>query len=147
WFYDELTIVGWVQDSAYKVYVTGDDPDQLIDALKTAATLVTFNGTLFDLRFLKRAFGDLVLPPVHIDLRYLARRAGLTGGQKAIETALGIAIREGLSGVDGAEAVLLWHRYVRGENEALRLLMDYNTRDVLGMCGILDQTLDRLNFQ
>jgi predicted nuclease with RNAse H fold/dephospho-CoA kinase len=147
WFYDELTIVGWACDGTYNVHVAGDNSARLIDALRRAATLVTFNGTLFDLRFLKKTFGDLTLPSIHIDLRYLAKRAGLTGGQKAIETALGIPVRQGLDGIDGAEAVLLWHRYVRGDGDALRLLIDYNSRDVLGMCGILDQTMDRLNFQ
>jgi predicted nuclease with RNAse H fold/dephospho-CoA kinase len=35
---------------------------------------------------------------------------------------------------------------VRGDKEALRRLIDYNCRDVFGMCGILDQILDRLDF-
>ena len=146
WFYDELTIVGWAYGGGtYHVYVAGEHPAPLMDALRSANTLVTFNGTLFDLRFLKRAFGELPLPPVHIDLRYLARRIGLVGGQKAIETALGIPVRVGVEHIDGARAVLLWHRYIRGDKQALRHLIDYNCRDVLGMCGILDQILDRLD--
>jgi predicted nuclease with RNAse H fold/uncharacterized protein YprB with RNaseH-like and TPR domain/dephospho-CoA kinase len=146
WFYDELTIVGWAHGGAYHVHIAGEHPRPLIDALRSANALVTFNGTLFDLRFLKKTFGDLVLPPVHIDLRYVARRLGLVGGQKAIETALAIPVRVGVEDIDGAHAVLLWHRYVRGDRQALRRLIDYNCRDVLGMCGILDQILDRLDF-
>jgi predicted nuclease with RNAse H fold/dephospho-CoA kinase len=145
WFYDELTIVGWALDGKYYTHIAGGDADRLIDALQGASALVTFNGTLFDLRFLRKTFGDLVLPPLHIDLRYLARRVGLVGGQKAIESVLGIPVREGVEDIDGAEAVLLWHRYMRGSDDALQRLIDYNCRDVLGMCGILDHTLDRLD--
>jgi uncharacterized protein YprB with RNaseH-like and TPR domain len=72
---------------------------------------VTFNGTLFDIPFLKRTFEDIKLPLRHIDLRYFARRAGLSGGQKAIERILGIDVRSGLDDVNGAVAVILWHRY------------------------------------
>lgn len=145
WFYNDLTIVGWVSDGIYQLYIAGDDPTPLLGALRAAHALVTFNGTLFDLRFLKKAFGELVLPPAHIDLRYLAKRAGLTGGQKAIERALALPVRWGIEDVDGAEAVLLWHRYLRGDDQALRRLIDYNRRDVFGMCGILDEVLDQLN--
>jgi uncharacterized protein YprB with RNaseH-like and TPR domain len=145
WFYDELTIAGWACDGAYWLHVAGDDPSPLLNALEAAHTLVTFNGTLFDLRFLKKTFGELILPPVHIDLRYLAKRAGLTGGQKAIERTLGLPVRAGVEDLDGAAAVLLWHRHLRGDREALVRLVDYNRRDVLGMCGILDEVMDRLN--
>jgi hypothetical protein len=100
---------------------------------------------MFDLRFLKKTFGELPLPAVHIDLRYLAKRAGLSGGQKAIERELGIQARDGVEDVDGAIAVLLWHLYLRGDHDALMRLIDYNRRDVCGMCSILDQVMDRLD--
>src|SRR6266540_2696828 len=49
WFYDELTIVGWLCGGNYDLHITGDDPAPLIQILRSAHTLVTFNGTLFDL--------------------------------------------------------------------------------------------------
>jgi uncharacterized protein YprB with RNaseH-like and TPR domain/predicted nuclease with RNAse H fold/dephospho-CoA kinase len=146
WYYDELTVIGWAQGETYHVHVAGDDPAHLLSALALAKVLVTFNGTLFDVRFLKKKFGALSLPPVHIDLRYLARRVGLTGGQKAIERLLQLHERVGLEDVDGAAAVVLWHRYLRGDDNSLARLIEYNRHDVLGMCSILDQTLDRLNI-
>jgi predicted nuclease with RNAse H fold/dephospho-CoA kinase len=145
WYYDEITIVGWLRDGAYSVHLAGDSPAPLLDSLRTALALVTFNGTQFDLRFLRKAFPELVLPPVHLDLRYLAKRAGLTGGQKAIELELGISQRANVEDIDGAMAVLLWHRYLRGDEWSLRRLIDYNRCDVVGMCGILDDVLDRLD--
>ena len=146
WYYDDLTMVGWACGPTYKAYVTGDNHEELLDALASAHTLVTFNGTLFDLRFLRKTFGDLVLPRIHIDLRYLSKRAGLTGGQKAIEQAIGLPARVGLEDVDGAAAVVLWHRYIRGDDASLSRLIEYNRYDVLGMCGILDEVMDRLDI-
>lgn len=147
WFYDEITLVGWACDGAYHVHVAGEDPASLLSALASARALVTFNGTLFDLKFLKKTFGEIPLPPLHIDLRYLSKRVGLTGGQKLIEMELGIRARDGVQDIDGAVAVLLWHEFVRGDLSALHRLVDYNRRDVLAMCMILDRVVDRLDIQ
>ena len=143
-YYDELTLVGWLYHGVYRVHVAGDDPEPLLSSLRAASALITFNGTLFDLAFLAKSFPGLSLPKVHCDLRFLARRVGLTGGQKAIERKLGIQVREGVEDLDGAQAVLLWHRYLRGDVESLRRLIDYNRCDVVAMRHILDEVLDRL---
>jgi predicted nuclease with RNAse H fold/uncharacterized protein YprB with RNaseH-like and TPR domain/dephospho-CoA kinase len=145
WYYDDITVVGWMCGGRYDFHIAGEHPMRLAGALHRATALVTFNGTLFDLRFLRKAFGTLTVPPVHIDLRYFARRVGLSGGQKAIEKLLGLPQRTNLESFDGGEAVLAWHRYLRGDESSLRKLIEYNRYDVLGMCGILDTVLARLN--
>ena len=145
WYYDEITLVGWMHNGRYDFHIAGERPTRLVEALHHAAALVTFNGTLFDLRFLRKAFAEFVVPPLHIDLRYFAKRLGLSGGQKAIEKVLELPRRTNLEDVDGAEAVLLWHRYLRGDPSSIRKLIEYNRYDILGMCGILDVVLDRLN--
>ncbi|MGY3577827.1 ribonuclease H-like domain-containing protein [Bradyrhizobium sp. USDA 4504] len=147
WFYDEITIIGWAIDGTYKVLVKGENPAPLLQDLASATVLVTFNGTLFDLRFLQKTFGELVLPEIHVDLRYLSRRVGLAGGQKSIERELLIDFRNDLEDVDGAAAVLLWHDYLRGSLPALQKLVLYNRSDVLGMAAILDIVMARLNLQ
>lgn len=146
WFYDRITIVGWARGGEYGTYSAGDDLRPLRQALQTASALVTFNGTLFDLRFLREALPDLPIPSHHVDLRYLARRAGWAGTQKAIERLIGFNIRRGVEEVDGAEAVLLWHRHLRGDDNAFDRLIEYNRCDVAGMCCILDAILDRLDI-
>jgi predicted nuclease with RNAse H fold/dephospho-CoA kinase len=143
-YYDDITLVGWLLDGVYRVHVAGDDHKPLLSSLHSASVLVTFNGTLFDLRFLEKAFPGLVLPTIHADLRYLAKRVGLTGGQKAIERQLGISVRDGVEDVDGRGAVLLWYRYLRGDKHSLRRLIDYNRCDVTAMRSILDHVLNRL---
>lgn len=143
-YYDEITIVGYMSAGQYHVHVRGEDPSHLLDELASADTLVTFNGTLFDVPFLLQTFEEASIPATHIDLRYATRRLGLTGGQKALEELLGIRLRNGLEEVDGAEAVLLWHRYLRGDIAALKMLVRYNLADIQGMCEILDFVVDQV---
>ena len=118
-YYDEITVVGWSIGGQAKTFIKGDDPSNLINDAAIAEALVTFNGIRFDARFLRQEFPDIRLPKVHIDLMYLCRRVGLTGGQKSIETELKLNFRQELEDVDGFAAVLLWHRYLRGDVEAL----------------------------
>ena len=108
---------------------------------------MTFNGIRFDAKFIAQEFPEIVLPELHVDLMYLCRRVGLTGGQKAIENVLDLDFRDGLTNIDGAAAVLLWHRYVRGDLDALRTLIRYNRADIAAMGAILEEAVARLNTQ
>nr|WP_243852977.1 ribonuclease H-like domain-containing protein [Sphingomonas naasensis] len=140
-YYDKLTLVGFEIDGVYDVVLAGESPERLHDALASASSIVTFNGSTFDLPFLEVAFPDIRWPQHHVDLRYACRRLGLTGGQKRIEGEIGVDCREGLTDIDGAFAVVLWHRYLRGDVGALRQLIDYNRADVRAMTHILDHVI------
>jgi len=142
-YYDYITLVGYQLDGEYHVLLAGEDPAHFLRALSRASSLVTFNGSCFDLPFLEATYRGFQWPKHHVDLRYACRRAGLTGGQKAIEEELGITCRQGLEGVDGAMAVVLWHRYLRGDVAALRQLIEYNRADVRAMAFILDDLVTR----
>lgn len=139
-YYDSITLVGWSQGQKYGVYVRGGDDSRLVKALANAKVIVTFNGTLFDIPFLRQELPHLPIPAAHVDLRFLARRAGLSGGQKAIEDLLGLKRPANLQEIDGRAAPLLWHRYRRGDLDALRLLIEYNHADLTGMKTILDHS-------
>ena len=143
-YYDALTLVGYQVGGEHHVHVAGEDPSRLSLALASAKCLVTYNGTLFDLPFLRDTFPGLVVACPHLDLRFAARRVGLVGGQKAIEREIGSNVRHGLEDVDGRAAVLLWHRYLRGDLRAMRDLLDYNLADVSGMRAILDVVCRRM---
>jgi predicted nuclease with RNAse H fold/dephospho-CoA kinase len=146
-YYDEITLVGYMIHGRYSVYINGDDPSPLLAALEEADSIVTFNGTLFDIPFLLQTFEEASVPTSHIDLRYATRRLGLVGGQKSLEQQLGIQLRADVEDIDGAEAVVLWHRYLRGDIEALRLLVRYNFADVAAMCEILDHVVEQVEHR
>ena len=143
-FYNYITLVGWSMGGEYSVYIRGDDDSRLRKALSRAKAIVTFNGSLFDLPFLAKEFADLTIPSAHVDLRFVARRLGLSGGQKKIETLLGIERPAEIAELDGSRAPLLWYRYCRSDLDALRLLIEYNYADIKGMHAILDALVERL---
>src|ERR1043165_1572957 len=143
-YYDQITLVGWSMGDVYNTYIKGDDAEPLRRALVQAKVIVTFNGSLFDVPFLRAEFPELNIPLAHIDLRFLARRVGLRGGQKEIELAVGLERPGILSSLRGEVAPLLWHRYRRGDLDALKLLISYNYADIEGMKFLLDIVTDRL---
>ncbi|MDP9316478.1 MAG: DUF429 domain-containing protein [Chloroflexota bacterium] len=146
-YYDHITLVGWAIGDKYSVYIQGEDDTALREALTNAKAIVTFNGSLFDIPFLLHQLQNLQVPPAHIDLRFLAKRVGLVGGQKHIEQVIGYERPATINEVIGETAPLLWHRYKRGDVSALKLLIAYNHSDIEGMKRIFDVVVDRVMQQ
>ncbi len=142
-YYDQITVIGVSLGGEYGFHVAGQPISLIADRIESAKCVVTFNGTLFDLKFLRQQYPELRIPEAHIDLRYLARAVGLTGGQKEIERSLGLE-RGAINEVSGQTAPLLWHEYRMGKEEAFRTLIEYNRADVEAMKAILDVVVDRL---
>jgi len=140
-YYDYVTLIGFGIGGEYNVVLAGEDPQPFLAALTRARSVVTFNGSGFDLPFLEDTIPGIEWPRHHVDLRYACRAIDRTGGQKEIERELGINCREGIEEVDGAAAVILWHRYMRGDRSALRQLIEYNRADVQAMGLILDHVV------
>ena len=113
--------------------LVGDDitPSAIRHVLEGVTTIYTFNGSSFDLPFLAWRPGvDLRSGFEHHDLMHTCRRAGLRGGLKRIEWALGID-RADLPDIGGSDAILLWRKYLEEQNSsALDLLLAYNRADV-----------------
>ena len=143
-YYDVVTLVGWSVGGEYFAEVAPKNIGRLIKALDRNSIVVTFNGSLFDLPFLNKHFGIDWSKYLHIDLRYLAKRVDLTGGQKKIESQLNLERDNSVGDVDGAEAVTLWFDYKEGDNEALKRLIRYNHADVEGMKRIFEEAISRL---
>lgn len=146
-YYDEITIVGWTMNGKSGTFIKGGDPTEMMQAVAASVAVVTFNGIRFDQKFLKQEFPEIQLPIVHVDLMYLCRRVGLTGGQKAIENELNLNFRSDVKGVDGFAAVLLWHKYLRGSLESLRQLIAYNRADIAAMGSIMDIAIGKLGYE
>jgi uncharacterized protein YprB with RNaseH-like and TPR domain/predicted nuclease with RNAse H fold len=145
--FDTVTMVGLFDGRRYDVFIDGQNLEDLPARLKKYSVMVTFNGAGFDLRFLKLAFKDLELPPIHIDLRWVTRRLGYRGGLKAIEKEFGICRDQTVEDVDGHEATVLWSRHLRGDQTALQQLITYNSEDVVNLKAIMEMTYDKLSQQ
>jgi uncharacterized protein YprB with RNaseH-like and TPR domain len=113
-------------------YIKGENLQDFADDIKEYKLIVTYNGKCFDLPFIENYLG--VRPhAVHIDLRFVLRSLGYTGGLKGCEKQLGIDRGE-LDGVDGYFAVLLWDDFlVNGNEKALETLLAYNMQDVVSL--------------
>lgn len=136
--YHQLTIVGYYSLSdGFQVYVQGEDPTELQEALSKASLIVTFNGASFDLPFLHAKLPALQFPQVHLDLRRVLYRLGLSGGLKAIERELNIGRPDG-GAAGGREAVALWYRHLRGDSAAFERLVEYNFDDTVGLKTLAD---------
>ncbi len=102
--------------------------------------VVTFNGSQFDLPFLRAVFPDITLPPVHIDLRWLTRKLGYNGGLKKVEADHGLRRPSEVALMSGFDATILWSKYLRGDGSALDLLIRYNTQDVVNLKAIMERS-------
>ncbi|MGK7894869.1 MAG: ribonuclease H-like domain-containing protein [Xenococcus sp. (in: cyanobacteria)] len=143
-YYDDITLIGLSFQDKYKVYIQGQDIKPIQEIISKAKVVVTFNGSLFDIPFIKEKFPDFSLPLAHIDLRFLAKRVDLSGGQKKIEQQIGIKREATLHNLQGGTAPLLWHKYCRGDLNSLKTLISYNHADVEGMKQIFDEVISRL---
>lgn len=133
-----VTVVGVHGGGATRAFIAFDDLEELPAYLQKFRLLVTFNGALFDLPFLEARFPFIRFPPAHIDLRFLLRRLGITGGLKRIEKELGLGERAGVEGIAGIDAVYLWEEARRGVPGSLEKLVDYNRADAVNLEPLLE---------
>jgi uncharacterized protein YprB with RNaseH-like and TPR domain len=128
-----LTVVGVYDGRRTRSFVQGENLEDLPRALPRAKLLVTFNGSSFDVPFLRKAFPRLCLDQLHVDLVHPLRRLGFFGGLKSIEAETGISRSDETAALRGSDAVRLWHAYQAGNEEALELLLEYNRHDAANL--------------
>jgi len=128
-----VTVVGTYDGRRKRSFVQGDNLEDLPGALRHAQMLVTFNGSRFDVPFLRKAFPRMALGMIHVDVLHPLRRLGFVGGLKAIESEMGIARSDETSGLRGSDAIRLWHAYEAGDDDALDLLLAYNMEDAVNL--------------
>ncbi len=134
-----VTVVAVHGGGTTRSFVADEDLEELPAWLARFRLLVTFNG-----RYLRRPvppgtrFPALVVPPAHIDLRFVLYRLGIAGGLKRIEQRLGLGDRTGVEGVDGLAAVRLWAQYRAGNRAALDRLVEYNRADTVNLEPLME---------
>ena len=68
------------------------------------------------------------------DLRFGARKLGLSGGLKALEKTLGITRDFEVENLAGEDTLIYWRMWKKdGNKKALRLLRRYNREDVMNL--------------
>lgn len=142
-FDGRISVIGIHIPERKMVQLVGNEVTDLnLDAaLKGVETVVTFNGTAFDLPFIKRFLGyDVLQVAGHRDLLRDCRKRGLRGGLKRMETLFGIVRTAPVT--DGSFAPGLWLRYEAYRDEGARKqLLDYNREDCVNL-EILEDVLD-----
>jgi hypothetical protein len=130
---DEITVIGIYDGNEVKSFINGIDLDAFEIEIARYDMVVTFNGTCFDLPYIRRAFPSISLPKVHVDLRFLMGRLGYRGGLKKIERDCGIVRDRDIADMGGLEAVWLWRDYLDGDASALERLVRYNRADIVNL--------------
>jgi hypothetical protein len=140
---DHITSIALYGHGEVKTYVYGRNLEDFQDDIRDFSLLVTYNGKTFDAPFIERTFG-MKLNMAHLDLRYILKKLGFTGGLKKCEQAVGIG-RDDLDGVDGYFAVLLWNEFQRtGNEDVLETLLAYNAADVVSLEVLLTHAWNEL---
>ena len=126
---DAVTTIAILKNGLIHVFINGIDFEDFFMMLKDVKLLITFNGSRFDLPFLRRLFPiDLNIP--HLDMMLVLNGLGFKGGQKKCEVLARIK-RKYSQGVSGDNAVFLWNRWKNvNDFNALKQLVLYNAEDV-----------------
>jgi uncharacterized protein YprB with RNaseH-like and TPR domain len=145
--YDAITMVGLFDGISTKTMIKGInfEPNALKEELKKYKLVVTFNGSSFDLPFIKKRHPELLPNIPHLDLRHACAKVNLTGGLKEIEKTLGIRRSKIIERFYGGDAVTLWRMYrATGDKYYLNLLVEYNEEDVINLKTIAEHVYRKL---
>lgn len=135
---DEITVIGLYDGRKVQTFVNGRNLEDFEEALASFPLVITFNGSCFDLPYLKKWFRHIALPPAHIDLRFVLKKLGLRGGLKSIERQVGLFRDPRVAGLNGFDAVRLWQDYQWGDESALERLVLYNTMDIFQLKPLME---------
>jgi uncharacterized protein YprB with RNaseH-like and TPR domain len=136
---DYMTVVGLFDGEKVHSYVHGVNLADFRRDIAEYDTVITFNGSMFDLPFIRKSFPGIRLPPLHVDLRFLLASLDVRGGLKKIEQHFGMEREDDLKGMNGYDAVLLWQRYLkRKEPAVLDRLVRYNAADITNLKALME---------
>ena len=142
--YHDVTVIGLYNGKESKIFINGKNLDEFPKEIAKYKTIITFNGKCFDVPFLKAKFPEIDFNKFHIDLRYVMKELGFTGGLKKIEKEVGICRDDDLQEISGFDAIRLWHKYQKGDNDALGLLIKYNIADIENLKTLMDMSYKQL---
>jgi len=127
----EITTIAFYDGISVYTYVQGQNLECFKDDIYQYDVICTYNGKCFDVPVIESDLG-IKLKQVHIDLRYVLKSVGFSGGLKGCERKAGIDRNE-LTGLDGYHAPILWEQYRDGNRKALETLLAYNCQDTVNL--------------
>ncbi|MBN1850839.1 MAG: ribonuclease H-like domain-containing protein [Deltaproteobacteria bacterium] len=144
---DEITMIGLYDGNSVKTFINGKNLSDFELVIADYDLVITFNGSCFDIPIIRRWFPNIYLPPGHIDLRFLFKKLGYSGGLKAIEKRFGLMRDSEIDGMDGYEAIKLWYAYQWGDKSALDLLIQYNTADIVNLKPLMETGYNTMKIE
>jgi len=144
-FGGDIAVIGIYYSDGRLLQLVGNrvNRDDLLDSLNSAKTIVTYNGSRFDMPVIRNKLGVnlAALYNCH-DLMYECWRQNLYGGLKRVEEQLGID--RDSKGIDVWEAMRLWENYQESNNQqSLTTLLYYNRDDVINLVTLEKKLKDR----
>jgi len=136
---DHVTVIGLFDGSKTHSYIYGINLEEFPREIRKYDMVVTFNGSMFDIPFLKKHIQGLKAPRLHADLRFVLASLNVRGGLKKIEQQFGFERDDDLKGLNGYDAVLLWREYSRkNDKDALDKLVRYNSADISNLKKLME---------
>ena len=142
-----VTVVGLFDGFNTKTMIYGVnlDFDVLREELKKYKIIVSFNGSVFDVPFLKKKYPDLIPNIPHFDLRFCCQKLGLKGGLKEVEKRFGLQRRELVEKLRGGDCITLWRMWrASGDDYYLKMLVEYNEEDCVNLKFIADKLYETM---
>jgi uncharacterized protein len=141
-----VTVVGLYRNGHMTSLVRGETltEERLHAELDQTDLFITFFGSVFDIPYLQAKFPRLDFKKPHFDLCFAARRLGFQGGLKCIEQDMHITREPEVMGLDGWEAVRLWHQWCAGNEIARDLLLRYNAADTQNLEPLAARLYDQM---
>jgi uncharacterized protein YprB with RNaseH-like and TPR domain len=136
---DYVTVIGVYDGEKTYSYIHGINLDRFRDDIAQYDMVVTFNGSQFDIPFLKKHIPGVKIPRLHSDLRFVFASLDVRGGLKRIEQQFGFKRDEDIRNMNGYAAVILWQQYLKsGSKEVLDRLVRYNAADIHNLKTLLE---------
>ncbi|MFP4403800.1 MAG: ribonuclease H-like domain-containing protein [Candidatus Woesearchaeota archaeon] len=137
--FDDIIAIGLFDGFDYKLMIKNVNLDMnfFFQEMKKYKIIVSFNGSCFDIPFIKKRYKNIIPKIPIIDLKYLALKLGFSGGLKNIEKQLKINRNIIVNRIRGGDPYRLWKMYfASGDKYYLKILKEYNEYDTINLKDI-----------
>ncbi len=138
---DKITVVGAFDGKKVFTFVHGINLNQFPKLLNKYPYVVTYNGSLFDIRMIQSEFPRIKFNQINFDLRWPLFNFGIRGGLSGAEKFYRIKRK---TDFPGQMSVDLWEAYENGYTNALKVLKQRVIDDVIVLKPLAERIYNRL---